>query len=567
VDGIEIIPGAFPAPYGDRGAAVVDLTTRVPYEAHTRAGISLTTASFSRGQRFGADDRGAGLVSLRRGWLDVVFDLVGDDEEGQEEGAPEYTDAFVKADWSVADRTTIGTWALWADDSLSSTETEDDGVLETIDSSYGNTWFVGYGQRLWNDASVAKARVFTGVVDRDRTASEAEGDSDFVVRDVRQLDVTGVAADASFDLGSHLLDVGFEARSYSSQYDYVIDREFTNPVAGVGESVEDSFFDDTIEGESYAVWASDRWRLSDRLVAEAGVRYDRQTWLAEDDDQVSPRLALVADLGEAGVLRGGWGLAHQSHRPNELSVEDGDTTFALAEKAEHRIVGWERPFDRWRLRVDAWERLGSDLRPRYANLFSPSVLFPEGTPDRIRIDADRSRARGVELFAQGRGGQRATWWASYAWSEVEDRIDGTWVPRAIDQTHALTLSAGFRLGRNWNLDTVWQYHTGWPITGLTAQLVDGDDGPEIEPILGTLYGERVADYHRLDVRLSRTYTLDWAEMQFYVDVQNLYNQENERGFEYTEDDFLVQPDGSVLVTPTVDTWLGIVPSFGLTWSF
>ncbi|MCG8460450.1 MAG: TonB-dependent receptor, partial [Holophagales bacterium] len=521
------------------------LTTRVPFNSNTRTGISLSSVYFGRGSRFGDEDRGSSLVSLRRGWLGLVFDLVGDDEEEQEEGAPEYTDFYAKADWSLDERTELGVWGLWADDTLDSSEREDDGALEQIDSSYGNAWVVGRAQRLWSDSALSKARVFAGQVDRDRLASEAEGQTDFDVRDERTLDIFGLATESSIELGRrHLIGFGLEARSYTADYDYAVNRDFTDPIAGVGSGQPFSSFDDEIEGESYGLWISDRWRLGEKLVAEVGARYDRQTWLEEDDDQFSPRLNLVYDLGTAGVLRFGWGYAHQSQRPNELAIEDGDETFYPAERAEHRTLGWERAFDGWRLRLDAFQRVGTDVRPRYVNLFNPVVLFPEGSPDRARLAPERSEASGVEIFAQGRGGSRLTWWASYALSEVEDRIDGEWIPREIDQTHAFTLNVGYRIGRNWNLDAVWLYHTGWPITGVSARLVASDDGPRIEPVLGPLYGERVADYHRLDLRLGRTYELARGELQLFFDVQNLYNRENERGFEFGEQAFSIEPDGS-----------------------
>ena len=143
------------------------------------------------------------------------------------------------------------------------------------------------------------------------------------------------------------------------------------------------------------------------------------------------------------------------------------------------------------------------------------------------------------------------------------RVDGEWIPVAIDQTHALTLSAGYRFGR-WKLDAVWQYHTGWPITSLDASL---DADGEIDLAIGPIYGDRVDDYHRLDLRLSRNFSLDWAQMELYIDVQNLYNRKNQRGLEYGEEAFAVQDDGSVAITPTIDDWLGVIPSFGITWSF
>ncbi|MEO1083921.1 MAG: TonB-dependent receptor, partial [Acidobacteriota bacterium] len=390
IDGIDIIPGAFPAVYGDRSAGVVDLTSRRPLDTKNRAGISLTTATLSRGQRFGDDDRGSSLLSLRRGWLDIVFDLVGDDEEGEQEGAPQYSDLYGKVDWAVDDRTDIGLWGLWADDSLDQSELEEDGVRETINSSYGNAWLVGRGQRLWSDTALSTARLLVGRVDRDRLAAEDAGSSDFDVRDERQLDIFGIAAESSLELGRHVLDFGFEARSYTADYNYAVARRFTDPISVLGQSAALSSFAGEIGGESYGAFISDRFRLGDRLVAEVGVRYDRQDWLPDSDDQVSPRLNVVYDLGGAGTLRAGWGYAHQSQRPNELQVQDGDFNFYPAERAEHRALGWERPFEKLTVRLDAYQRLGSDVRPRFVNLFSPSVLFPEGTPDLIRLEPARS---------------------------------------------------------------------------------------------------------------------------------------------------------------------------------
>ena len=569
IDGIELLPGAFPARFGDRKAGVLDMTTGRASETRSELGASLSTATFLRSGLFGRDQQGSYVASLRRGWLDIVLDLVGDDdeEEGQE-GAPEYWDVFGKLDWRLGERDDFSLWALAADDRLDEEEREEDGAFEKTDSQYGNQWLVARHQRLLSDRAVVLSRGFLGTVDRERLASESESETGFEVRDDRQLDVYGAAQDWSFDLGDrHLLSAGFEVRSYDATYDYSVARDFSDPIGAVGGSPTLDRFDDSIGGESYGFWVSDRWRLGPRVVTEVGLRWDRQTWLPADldDDQLSPRLNLVWDLGTAGTVRAGWGRAFQSQRPNELGVEDGDTRFHLAERAEHRTLGWDRDFGKGRrLRIDLFQRLTDDPRPRWVSLFDPLGISPEGDPARFRLAPEESRAQGVEVFFQGHRGPRLGWWASYTWSEVEDRLDGAWVPRNIDQTHAFTANLSWRLGRRWNLDLVWLYHTGWPITEVTAQLVGG----EVVPELGPLYGDRVDDYHRLDLRASRTFEFRRrGALELYIDVQNLYNRENERGYEFGEDAFELRPDGSVLVTPEIDTWLGMVPSFGVTWTF
>jgi hypothetical protein len=54
-------------------------------------------------------------------------------------------------------------------------------------------------------------------------------------------------------------------------------------------------------------------------------------------------------------------------------------------------------------------------------------------------------------------------------------------------------------------------------------------------------------------------------MNLFIDVQNAYNQQNEAGFDFGRDSLSLRPDGSVAFAPKLETWLGILPSFGVGW--
>jgi outer membrane receptor protein involved in Fe transport len=308
-------------------------------------------------------------------------------------------------------------------------------------------------------------------------------------------------------------------------------------------------------------------RLFDSLVLELGVRYDSQSF--SSDDQVSPRVNLVYAPVDLGQFRFAWGHYYQSQRPWELQVADGDTTIYPAEKAVYAQLGWEQRFSGgYGLRVDAYQRTIDPVNPRYDNLFTGFTLNPEIERDRVRLEPERSDAYGLEFSLNRRSMSRFDWWINYAYSVIEDRIDGRDVPRSYDQTHAVTAILDWRLGEKWNLNLAWNYHTGWPTTPVSAEVVDIDGEPTIEPIIGPLYSERLDDYHRLDMRLSRRTT--WKNGQtfeVYLDIQNLYNRENEAGFSFDERSFTLLPDGGILIDPVAETWLGIFPSFGVTWSF
>jgi outer membrane receptor protein involved in Fe transport len=305
-----------------------------------------------------------------------------------------------------------------------------------------------------------------------------------------------------------------------------------------------------------------------------------------DDELFSPRLNVAWRLDARSVVRGSWGHFYQSQRPNELDVMDGETEVAGAERAEHWVLGYERSLGGERspltaLRVEAYHRKVRDPRVRYERLFEVFSTFPEIEPDRVRIAPRSHRARGIELLLRGTAGERTDWWLSYGYSSAEDRLsDGPgarWVPRLVDQPHSLALSVRRSLPNGWNLALAWRYHSGWPTTPIEIVAIeagevagedgalriadeeDGESGIDEAYQLGAFNSARLAPYHRLDLRLSRGWQVPSGRLLFFVDVQNLYNRKNVAGFD------LAVEEGALTINE--ETWPGLFPSLGISWSF
>ncbi len=248
-------------------------------------------------------------------------------------------------------------------------------------------------------------------------------------------------------------------------------------------------------------------------------------------------------------------------------MEFGETEFHPAQSADQLTLGYERELPgRHRLRVDAYRREVSDPLPRYETLFNTFNPMPQLEPDVIRIAADRVLAEGVELHLRGASRSKLDWWLSYTLSSIEDRVDGQWQYRSIDQTHALAASLNYRPTGRWTLSWVWLFHSGWPTTAVEAELVRDVDGfwREVHTI-GPFYAERLADYHRLDLRASRTTSVGKGTLTLFIDVQNLYDRENPRGIEIDDYSWVRQPDGRLLADFKEEAWFGIMPSFGISW--
>ena len=563
---VNLMTGGFPAEYGDRMSGVLDMTTVEVDRLETLLGLSLLTAEVGSTGTY-ADDRGQWFASARRGQLDLALQFLGQDQQ------PKYWDAFAKTSYQLAPEHRLGLHALYSDDSLDFFNLDPGQDIEDYLTSYNNTYLWITHQGIVGPRLFADTTASLGRVDRDRRSTEvdleeeAEEGAGFSLIDKRSLEALGIKQDWNFQATDrHYLKWGFDVRRLSTDYDYFNQRNLDDPLAGVRfepRTGTTSFVAD-LRSRQYSAYFSDRFRPIDDLTVELGLRYDEHTLTADAD--FSPRVNLVYSLGSASMLRFAWGYFYQSQRPYELQVEDGVRVLNSAERTEQRVIGFEQTFGKRSdhlLRVEAYQRRIAGPLARYENIFQPVEIFPEIEPDRVLFQPESSESHGLEFFVRGKVKETIDWWASYAYSRVTDRIAGTDVPRRNDQPHAFSFDLNYRAGKHWNLNLAWQYHTGWPITPVSAGLEIDDEGEE-EPvaILGPFNSDRLPAYHRLDLRASREWSTRRGDLVFFIEVQNVYNRKNVAGY---DPDFEFDDDGSILIANEI--WGEILPSFGITWRF
>ena len=311
--------------------------------------------------------------------------------------------------------------------------------------------------------------------------------------------------------------------------------------------------------EAGAYWEA-RIDLTERWIVNAGLRIDTQTYDGSDDgEQLSPRLSLLYAVSPQTHLRASWGRYFQSQGINELQVEDGVDRFHPAQYADHAIVSFEHAsaagFD---LRIEGYVKDYRRVSPRFENAFDPLTLFPEAEFDRVRIDPDRSRATGLDVLLRMRPHGSWSGWLGYAWSRVEDHIDGHDVPRSWDQRHAVNLGVTWARGP-WTATVIDSYHSGWPTTALEIDYAGGT------PMLLTdgRNRDRFTFYNTLDFRVTRTFALPRGVLNVFVEMSNALDRENQCCVEYE----IGEANGVPTYTRQVDAWLPMVPSAGVLWRF
>ena len=559
VQRIDLMTGGFPVEYGDRMAGVLDVTTIDPdWRRRCHLGVSVVQL---RAGRSGSSKSGrlAYVASLRAGSLEPAMRLVGEDEN------PSFADAFAKLDLRTTPRTSWRLNLLSSADRLDFSTLQDDQQRDfrtRYDNLYGwATHSHVVGEDLFVSSQVSASRI-----SRDRRGLEIDDESEVDLVDLRQLTTLGLRHEADWRSGRHFLEWGFEGRHLEIDYDYTNQRALAELLALIRDQPRNGTtrFDRRFNGQQYGLYLSDRLELGSDATFEVGLRFDENT--VTDDHHLSPRLHFTYALSPRSLLRAAWGQYNQSQRPYELPVEDGELEFVRAERSQHRIVGYERVFGGpgtsrpLTLRIEAYERRIDNPRRRYENLFEPISIVPELEADRIRVEPESSRARGVEVFLGGPLGRGVEGFFTYTYARSLDRIAGRDVPRPYDQPHSLGIDLSWQTPWDWHVQAVWRFHSGWPTTGIDGT---GTEENEVEPILGDLYGERLAHYDRLDLRIQRSWSLQRGSLLFYLDLQNLTNRSNLRGFDVE----LEIEDAALVVEKTPKTWGGLLPSLGITWTF
>ncbi|HEU5134177.1 MAG TPA: TonB-dependent receptor [Steroidobacteraceae bacterium] len=566
VQGIDFITGGMTAEYGDYMSGVVGLQTRRPSpddEYRSGVGISFVSA-YGRTSGTFAGDRGSWLLSARRGFLDVLTERVVPDDETL---TPRYTDVFGAVNFALGDRSSLAARVLMSDDDLKFITDDDADDIDSAGTGHSTHLWFGFDHG-WTEALQMNTLLAIATVNQKRDAdgtdderrSDMRSDSDFRFLDLKQ--------DWSWRLNDrHLPRWGFNVNRQDGEYDYALVSRITDPLVSPVPIDIAYATDMDVRVNKLGAYASWRSRFTESVTAEAGLRWDSYEY--PDDlkfDVVSPRLNFVYDFGLANEWRAAWSVVYQPQAANELQVEDNVTEFFEPERSEQFVIGYTRRFGRGlSLRVDVYDKNYSHLRTRFENLLDPIQIIPEGSADRIRIDAPEARARGVELALRREAERGLSGWVSLSIAEAREKVEGDWQSRSWEQQRTLAFGSSWT-GAKWNVSLAGLFHSGTPTTfiGIESTPLPGG-GIAVEGVVGERNAEHMAAYTRVDLRANRDVQLRNSKLSLYLEVTNLLNSKNEcciANYHLEQD-----RNGRLILDSETGYWLPMLPSFGIQWEF
>lgn len=554
VGSVDVLTGGFPAQYGGRMSGVLDIASLTPSERSNEIGISMLSVRAMTSGRF-ASDRGEWLLSVRRGYLKELLQLI----DNTLHISPTYYDLLGKLQYTLTERTIASLHVLGSRDSLRDIQPNGDFAHASYEDQY--VWL--------NVGSTPVRRLYlqnvlsTGRLTRSRSGGFGNAAVNEIgsMLDRRSFEFVTLKSDSTFDANAtNGVHFGFTAKQMRASYLFSDVNAVRRSIFNRNPVTIEHSADLRRSGNDLSAYAADRVTLGKDVVAEAGVRWDRQSY-TPDGSHVSPRLNVAYNVTPKTAIRAAWGRFYQPQGLHELQVEDGVTDFARAQKSGHRLIALDQAFRGGvAMRLEAYEKEISNPRVRFENMFNRVTLFPELRPDRMRIAPERSKARGAELLVRAEGSGPVSAWASYARASVRDTIDGREVPRNWDQRDAVNFSVNYRRDF-WNFNVAGIYHSGWPTTQVIGHLDNGI----VDVSFGPLNGDRLRPYRRVDFRASRSVVASRGSLTLFLELMNVLNQRNitrVSGF-----NFDVHPDGSVDTIRHTDAIIGTIPSFGLNWRF
>ena len=538
---VSLYKGAYPARYGGRLGAVLDVRTRdgSTKEFTGGAGISLIAAHATGGGPVGG---GSWTASLRRTYLEPILSLV----RRSVEDIPSYYfyDGNARLTLPLAGGRLTCTGYGGRDDLQLDIDADN-----TLQLRWGNTlgsasWGRNFGERgyvrlqgSWSEyRSESSILALTTPIDFSNHIRDAE-----------------LRADASRVGGKHKLSAGLGASLYDVRYEQTFNSE--------------SQIDYHKTPSELAAFIEDEWRARASTEIQTGLRLGlieggRVLW--------EPRLAVSQQLDPRVKAKFGAGMYHQYLQlvsTEALSAADFyvplDETVPPGQSWQS-VLGVEyQPGDAWRTSLETYYSGLGDLITLNNDL--PAGVQVNNAADFFYAGGE-GWASGLEFFVEKRRG-KVTGWFGYGlgWTRrTFSQLNGgePFAPK-YDRRHDINLVAQMRHGK-WKFGSNFVYATGQAFTPAAARYAvrnpaTGGYSSDPQLIPGTRNSARLLPYNRLDLSAGRDFSLFGLPAEWFVQVFNVYSRRNE---------WFVQYDTSGdVVEATVVPMLPVIPSLGLNFQF
>lgn len=546
---INFYTGAFPASRPNALSSVMDIRQKDGSRdrVHTQMAVGASDAAFTMDGPAG--DKSTFIVSARQSYLQLLFKLIG------LPFLPTYNDFQVKFKHQIDPKNEISIIGLGAIDNMTlNTELQETG---TEAQRYLLSYLPIYQQ--WNYAVGAVYKHFsnhyfdTWVLSRNmlRNSNFKYQDNDESLpklSDYRSDEAENkLRFERSYpDLPVKLLFGG--GVTYSHYTNETNRRIFRNG------NLEDLIYNTELDLWSYMAFIqlSDTY-MNDRLSLSLGLNTIGNNFnnnMRNPLNQFSPRFSASYRISDKWDINGNVGRYAMRPAYTTMGYKDGAGNFVNRnEQLKHiissqAIAGVEfRPNDRLRFNLESFYKQYQNYPLSVANGMS---IAGKGTEygqigDEEIVSTGKGHAYGMEFSGRliNTNKVNAAFTYTLFWSEFTDRI-GIYRPSNWDTRHMLNLTGSYRLPHNWNVSMRWRLVGGAPYSPIDMDLSTSKAAWSVTKQAYIDYVHyntlRLSSSHQLDARIDKEFYFQKWMLNFYLDIQNVYNFQSGNPPIYTNKD-------------------------------
>ena len=520
IDRIDVYAGGYGAEYGVDSQAVIDIYSQDSSPADLRGKFNLNLL-FSEGLlqgRFG--EKGYWYAAGRRSYIDLFIGSLSFNT-GAITAFPRFWDYQLKAGYDFNEKHQLF-FNIFASGDRFALKLDGENVDEDFQGNVSfESGFEGGGihlrsfltERLTSYLSLTRSKFLFDVNFGPSLSLEIDA-PDYVIREDLTYELT-----AKHRLESGLI-LGFEPGQVSGTFTRIPDEGEDDFDIRFEEKVS---IDEYVRGYRVEAYLQDRYTLLPFLSVVFGLRFDYFNRI--DQLSVQPRGSVLVELPNRSELQFAYGIYNQTPIPAQLSPSIGNPALKSSQ-ASHYILELKR-------------ELSQDTEIKMAAYYKDLADLVTVDDEAGYLNQGVGYAQGTEIFLRHRGGDRFFSWVSYAYalSKRRDRPDEPYRFYSFDQTHVATFAASYNLTPTWEIGAKWQYRTGNPYTpveGATLLFDPRNGEPIYVPIYAETNSDRLPPYHRLDLRVSKTFQFRGWKLGTFLELLNAYNRQNLLDYRYSE---------------------------------
>ncbi|MGD1840145.1 MAG: TonB-dependent receptor domain-containing protein [Thermonemataceae bacterium] len=540
IEEVEFYSGAFPANRGNALSSILEFTQK---DGRTdKTALNFIVSATDIGATFDSPitEKSSLILSVRRSYLQFLFDVL------ELPFLPTYNDYQLKYKYKFNDKNQLSIISLGALDQFSLNLDAND----TPDQRYLLNNLPVNAQ--WNYAVGAKFEHFrdngfyTFVVSRNMLNNEAFKYPNNDESQPRNLDYLSQEIENKIRIENQVFEKNGWIINYGINYEFAeyYNRTFNTVSLPEGQLINNFESAFTLNRWGDFGQVSKRF-VEDRLGLSLGIRTDANDYSEAMDnllDQFSPRFSASYSFTPVFSWNFNVGRFYQLPPYTVLGYKNNEGQFinrvngVTYIQSDHLVTGFEYrlPQRNARITVEGFYKwydnypfaVGDSIS--LANLGSDfGVIGNEEV-----VSTSQGRAYGVEFLYQQKLFEGVYGLLAYTFvrSEFQDR-NGSFVPSSWDNRHIVSLTAGKRWGKNWELSGRFLFSGGAPFTPFdidrTVRQENWDILGQGIPDFNRLNQERTSVFHQLDVRVDKKWFFERWSLNLFLDIQNIYGFETQ----------------------------------------